>query len=114
MMGKPSHLHGESSAFASPAADFWREHLFNTGEAGETEVLWVAYPESPRYGRRPQNALAHAAGDRAPDGRYHSARPAKHAVGVSRSRDAARISCSGRLGHLHEATVRLRRNKHAL
>jgi ureidoglycolate lyase len=43
MMGKPMDLHGESPAFTSPASDFWREHLFDTGRSGETEVLWVAY-----------------------------------------------------------------------
>jgi ureidoglycolate lyase len=43
MMGKPMDPHGGSPAYTSAASDFWREHLFNTGQSGETEVLWVVY-----------------------------------------------------------------------
>jgi ureidoglycolate hydrolase len=43
MLGKPVRTDGDAPAFVSPASDFWREHLFDTGTAGETEILWVVY-----------------------------------------------------------------------
>ncbi|SIT46454.1 Ureidoglycolate hydrolase [Paraburkholderia ribeironis] len=43
MLGKPVRADGDAPAFISPASDFWREHLFNTGAPGETEILWVTY-----------------------------------------------------------------------
>ena len=43
MLGKPVSRCDEGPAFTSPASDFWREHLFETGAPGETEVLWVVY-----------------------------------------------------------------------
>ena len=43
MLGKPVRMDGDAPAFVSPASDFWREHLFDTGTAGETEMLWVVY-----------------------------------------------------------------------
>jgi ureidoglycolate lyase len=43
MLGKPVSTAGDAPAFVSPASDFWREHLFNTGTDGETEILWVVY-----------------------------------------------------------------------
>jgi len=43
MLGKPLKRDGHAPAYTSPASDFWREHLFDTGAAGETEVLWVKY-----------------------------------------------------------------------
>ena len=43
MLGKPLKKDGDAPAYTSPASDFWREHLFDTGATGETEVLWVKY-----------------------------------------------------------------------
>ena len=43
MLGKPVRTDGDAPAFVSPASDFWREHLFDTGTPGETEILWVVY-----------------------------------------------------------------------
>ncbi|MGV2292370.1 ureidoglycolate lyase [Trinickia sp. YCB016] len=43
MLGKPVSTDADTPSFVSPASDFWREHLFDTGTPGETEILWVAY-----------------------------------------------------------------------
>jgi ureidoglycolate lyase len=43
MLGKPLAADGQVPSYRSPSSDFWREHLFDTGVAGETEVLWVKY-----------------------------------------------------------------------
>jgi ureidoglycolate lyase len=43
MLGKPMEADGDVPAFTSPASDFWREHLFDTGTPGQTEILWVNY-----------------------------------------------------------------------
>ncbi|WP_207004076.1 ureidoglycolate lyase [Trinickia mobilis] len=43
MLGKPVCTDGDAPSFVSPPSDFWREHLFDTGTSGETEILWVAY-----------------------------------------------------------------------
>jgi len=43
MLGKPVRVDSDTPAFVSPASDFWREHLFDTGAPGETEILWVTY-----------------------------------------------------------------------
>ena len=43
MLGKPVRADSDTPSFVSPASDFWREHLFDTGTPGETEILWVAY-----------------------------------------------------------------------
>ncbi|WP_250536347.1 ureidoglycolate lyase [Caballeronia sp. AZ10_KS36] len=43
LLGKPVRTDGDAPAFVSPASDFWREHLFDTGADGETEILWVVY-----------------------------------------------------------------------
>ncbi|TKC87663.1 ureidoglycolate hydrolase [Trinickia terrae] len=43
MLGKPVCTGGDAPSFVSPESDFWREHLFDTGTAGETEILWVTY-----------------------------------------------------------------------
>jgi ureidoglycolate lyase len=43
MLGKPVGTDGDAPSFVSNASDFWREHLFDTGAAGETEILWVIY-----------------------------------------------------------------------
>lgn len=42
-LGKPVPTDGDTPAFVGPASDFWREHLFDTGTDGETEILWVVY-----------------------------------------------------------------------
>ena len=36
-------LQTSSLAFSNAATDFWEEHLFDPGRAGETEILWVNY-----------------------------------------------------------------------
>lgn len=43
MLGKPLPVATDAVAFASPASDFWHEHVFSTGAGGETEILWVTY-----------------------------------------------------------------------
>jgi ureidoglycolate lyase len=43
MLGKPLPSGRDIPAYTSPSSDFWREHLFDTGSTGETEVLWVKY-----------------------------------------------------------------------
>ena len=43
MLGKPVRADGDAPSFVSPASDFWREHLFDTGAPGQTEILWVTY-----------------------------------------------------------------------
>lgn len=37
-----------ASTFTSPGSDFWREHLFDTGNGAPAEVLWVAYRNDSR------------------------------------------------------------------
>jgi ureidoglycolate hydrolase len=47
MLGKSIPVDdADTPAFASPASDFWREHLFDTGSPGPTEILWVIYRNS--------------------------------------------------------------------
>jgi len=46
MLGKPLSTESDAPAFESPASDFWREHLFDTGASGQTEILWVKYRNS--------------------------------------------------------------------
>lgn len=43
MLGKPLPTATNATAFASPASDFWHEHVFSTGDGGEPEILWVTY-----------------------------------------------------------------------
>lgn len=43
MLGKPLPTTADAIAFASPASDFWHEHVFSTGDGGESEILWVKY-----------------------------------------------------------------------
>jgi ureidoglycolate lyase len=43
MLGKPLPTATDATAFASPASDFWHEHVFNTGDGGKPEILWVKY-----------------------------------------------------------------------
>lgn len=43
MLGKPLSCASDVPAFSSAATDFWHEHLFDAGEGGEPEILWVNY-----------------------------------------------------------------------
>ena len=43
MLGKPLPAAGERPVFSNPATDFWQEHVFETGDGGEPEFLWVNY-----------------------------------------------------------------------
>lgn len=43
MLGKPYPAAGSPSAFSNTATDFWQEHLFDAGQGGEAEILWVNY-----------------------------------------------------------------------
>jgi ureidoglycolate lyase len=43
MLGKPLPTATDAIAFTSPASDFWQEHVFNTGDGGAPEILWVTY-----------------------------------------------------------------------
>jgi ureidoglycolate lyase len=38
----------QGATYTSPATDFWREHLFDTGAGGATDVLWVTYRSDER------------------------------------------------------------------
>lgn len=43
MLGKPFPIDPAIPAFTNPATDFWREHIFDPGQDGEPEILWVNY-----------------------------------------------------------------------
>lgn len=43
MLGKPYPTDGNPAAFSNAATDFWQEHLFDVGQGGEVEILWVNY-----------------------------------------------------------------------
>ncbi len=43
MLGKPMPSKNSRPVFSNPATDFWQEHLFEVGEAGQPEILWVNY-----------------------------------------------------------------------
>lgn len=43
MLGKPYPEADAVPAFTSPGSDFWQEHVFDAGTAGEPEILWVTY-----------------------------------------------------------------------
>jgi len=43
MLGKPLSLEAGAVAFSNEATDFWQQHVFDPGEDGQTEVLWVNY-----------------------------------------------------------------------
>lgn len=50
MLGKPMPDGNGVPLFSNPATDFWQEHLFNTGEGGDAELLWVNYRNrSPEF-----------------------------------------------------------------
>lgn len=52
MLGKPLSSAPAGTAYASPASDFWQEHVFNAGAGGEPEVLWVDYRSAEPVIRR--------------------------------------------------------------
>lgn len=43
MLGKPFPTDPAIPALTNPATDFWREHVFEPGDGGESEILWVNY-----------------------------------------------------------------------
>lgn len=43
LLGKPYPVTEGAVAFSDAATDFWQEHLFDAGAAGNTEILWVNY-----------------------------------------------------------------------
>lgn len=43
MLGKATPTDPSNTFFSNAATDFWHEHHFDAGEAGQTEVLWVNY-----------------------------------------------------------------------
>lgn len=43
MLGKPLPTAKEAVAFSSPGSDFWHEHIFDAGDGGQHEILWVKY-----------------------------------------------------------------------
>lgn len=43
LLGDDMHLSEPAAFFSNPHTDFWRSHLFQPGEGGDTEVLWVNY-----------------------------------------------------------------------
>ena len=43
MLGKPYPREADAPAYQNAASAFWHEHLFDPGEEGETELLWVTY-----------------------------------------------------------------------
>ncbi|MCD0501676.1 ureidoglycolate lyase [Bordetella petrii] len=46
MLGKPFPARPGVPAFTNAATDFWREHLFDPGQDGVPEILWVNYRAS--------------------------------------------------------------------
>ena len=46
VLGLPIPSGDPAATFRSAASDFWQAHLFDTGEAGQPEVLWVSYREA--------------------------------------------------------------------
>jgi ureidoglycolate lyase len=84
LLGKPFPTEDSAEAYRNSASGFWSEHIFDPGEGGETEVLWVDYADpNPVVGKlethhRTQQAvvpltgeiiqiLALSGGDGAPD-----------------------------------------------
>lgn len=43
MLGKSFPADPAIPAFTNAATDFWREHIFDAGQDGEPEILWVNY-----------------------------------------------------------------------
>ncbi len=43
MLGKPLPAAKDAVAFTSPGSDFWHEHVFDAGDGGQHEILWVKY-----------------------------------------------------------------------
>lgn len=46
MLGKPYPADPETPAYSHPGSDFWQEHVFDPGDGGETEVVWVNYRDT--------------------------------------------------------------------
>ncbi|CAN5194165.1 ureidoglycolate lyase [soil metagenome] len=46
LLGQADALTINRIEFRSPATDFWHEHYFDPGTAGDTEVLWVTYRDA--------------------------------------------------------------------
>ena len=46
VLGLPIPSGAPAATFCSAASDFWQAHLFDCGESGQTEVLWVAYRDA--------------------------------------------------------------------
>lgn len=50
MLGGPvPAMGGLTPVFSNEATDFWQEHVFNTGQGGETEILWVNYRSQSKF-----------------------------------------------------------------
>jgi ureidoglycolate lyase len=43
LLGKNARPDSNTPAFSNPDTNFWREHIFDPGADGETEILWVNY-----------------------------------------------------------------------
>lgn len=48
MLGKPFPADPAIPAYTNPATDFWREHVFDPGQDGDAEILWVNYRNTGR------------------------------------------------------------------
>jgi len=46
MLGSPYPSDPAIPAFSHPGSDFWQEHVFEPGDGGETEVVWVRYRDA--------------------------------------------------------------------
>jgi len=57
LLGKPLPQGPDAVAFRSPGSDFWQEHVFQPGDGGETEVLWVKYRQADPVVARLENHL---------------------------------------------------------
>jgi len=52
VLGKPFPTEEGAVAFRNAATGFWREHIFDAGDGGEVEILWVEYRNAdPLVGR---------------------------------------------------------------
>jgi len=43
VLGKPFPSEERADAFRNSTTGFWREHIFDAGDGGEVEILWVEY-----------------------------------------------------------------------
>ena len=46
VLGLPGPSGDSGATFRSAASDFWQAHVFDCGETGQPEVLWVSYRDS--------------------------------------------------------------------